>query len=131
MASSPDVSRTHKLYYRIVQGTTTTCDAGEFFLNPYGSYGPDFVTDPDLLDGHTVHKYRRWAWLVLPTVLLALSVLFLAAAAAAFVETRRTRIGMWQSSPLTLFLHAPDREDSEACLLRHDRGLSPPKNGPS
>ncbi|KAI0594725.1 hypothetical protein F4775DRAFT_572768 [Biscogniauxia sp. FL1348] len=46
----------------------------------------------------------RWAWLVLPIVLLALSVLFLA---AAFVETRRARVvGLWQSSPLTLFFHA-------------------------
>jgi hypothetical protein len=44
----------------------------------------------------------RWAWLTLPAVLLILAILFLL---AVFLETQRSCVGLWQSSPLTLFFH--------------------------
>lgn len=45
----------------------------------------------------------QWVWLTLPIILLVLAILFLI---AAFIETRRSHVGLWQSSPLTLFFHA-------------------------
>jgi hypothetical protein len=48
----------------------------------------------------------EWAWLTLPIVLLILATFLLL---AAFVQTRLTRVGLWQSSPLTLFFHGRPR----------------------
>jgi hypothetical protein len=48
----------------------------------------------------------EWAWLTLPIVLLILATFLLL---TAFVQTRITRVGLWQSSPLTLFFHGRPR----------------------
>lgn len=45
----------------------------------------------------------RWEWLIMPLVLLALAAVFLF---IAYMDTRRKHVGLWQSSPLTLFFHA-------------------------
>ncbi|TVY23956.1 hypothetical protein LHYA1_G008041 [Lachnellula hyalina] len=45
----------------------------------------------------------RWAWLTLPTLSLILACGFLL---AAFVKTRQSRVGLWQSSPLIFLFHA-------------------------
>ncbi|CAM1506581.1 Fc.00g062220.m01.CDS01 [Cosmosporella sp. VM-42] len=42
----------------------------------------------------------RWSWLALPVLLLVLAALSLQ---IAYVETRRSHVGLWLSSPLTLF----------------------------
>lgn len=56
----------------------------------------------------------RWAWLALPTVLLLLSTLFLV---AAFLETHRSGVGLWLSSPLTLFFHARISHEERQALV--------------
>ncbi|TVY21498.1 hypothetical protein LARI1_G002287 [Lachnellula arida] len=45
----------------------------------------------------------RWAWLTLPALLLVLACGFLL---AAFLKTRKSRVGLWQSSPLVFLFHA-------------------------
>jgi hypothetical protein len=44
----------------------------------------------------------EWAWLGLPFALLILAIFLLL---AAYWETRTSRIGVWESSPLALFFH--------------------------
>jgi hypothetical protein len=59
----------------------------------------------------------EWAWLALPIVLLILTTFLLL---AAFLQTRITRVGLWQSSPLTLFFHGQPRDDFK--LLGRNEG---------
>jgi hypothetical protein len=60
-----------------------------------------------------------WAWLIFPVVLLVLTGLFLL---AAWWETRRVGVGLWQSSPLTLLFHA--KFDESACDFVEKEDLS-------
>jgi hypothetical protein len=48
----------------------------------------------------------EWAWLTLPIILLILTTFLLL---AAFLQTKITRIGLWQSSELTIFFHGRPR----------------------
>lgn len=45
-----------------------------------------------------------WAWITLPAVLTALTLLVLA---ATVVATARDQLPVWKSSPLTLLFHGP------------------------
>jgi hypothetical protein len=51
----------------------------------------------------------RWAWLALPIILLVLAIVVFV---AAIVETHSSRVGLWLSSPLTLFFHGRRTDQS-------------------
>ncbi|KAF4460419.1 hypothetical protein FALBO_12792 [Fusarium albosuccineum] len=79
--------------------------------------------DPSLIDEESVvygqvlmqqqYVIVRWNWLILPVSIYILTVLFLTLAG---VETRRGKVGIWHTSPLTLFFHAQLSNDARSLL---------------
>ncbi|KAJ3545639.1 hypothetical protein NM208_g2414 [Fusarium decemcellulare] len=79
--------------------------------------------DPSLIDEKSVvygqvlvqqqYVIVRWNWLILPVSIHILTVLFLTLAS---VETRRGKVGIWHTSPLTLFFHAQLSNDARSLL---------------
>lgn len=53
----------------------------------------------------------EWAWLTLPIVLLVSATFLLL---AVFSKTKNNRVGLWQSSPLTLFFHGQQSGEIKA-----------------
>ncbi|KAF4968442.1 hypothetical protein FSARC_4136 [Fusarium sarcochroum] len=55
----------------------------------------------------------RWNWLILPASILILTILFVTLAG---IETRKGKVGIWHTSPLTLFFHAQPDSDMKSLL---------------
>lgn len=93
--------------YNMAEAITTQMRANSTDLLRQERQDASLIAPDQAIDGQVwVQKQIvvvRWAWLVFPIVLLVLAALSLF---AAYVETRRKRVGLWQSSPLTLFFHA-------------------------
>jgi hypothetical protein len=60
-----------------------------------------------------VYIQVRWPWLILPITLVALTILFLT---LTVVETARSKVEVWKSSPVPLLFHG--LENTEATRLR-------------
>jgi hypothetical protein len=90
--------------YNLANSLTTVMRSDPLKL--YTSYLPVNQTVSGTVTG-TVWTQRqfvtvRWAWLALPVILLVLAIIVFV---AAIVETHSSRVGLWLSSPLTLFFH--------------------------
>jgi hypothetical protein len=67
------------------------------------SIAPNQTIDGNVLIQEQLVLVKR-EWLILPITLLVFSVIFLL---ATFLESRRSNVGLWLSSPFALYFHAP------------------------
>ncbi|KUJ09003.1 uncharacterized protein LY89DRAFT_317286 [Mollisia scopiformis] len=86
---------------------TTQMRANDSLLLQEAQQNVSLIAANQAVNGHVWTQQQfvtvRWAWLTLPALLLVLACIFLL---IAFVETRKNRVGLWQSSPLAFFFHA-------------------------
>ncbi|ROW05791.1 hypothetical protein VMCG_05221 [Cytospora schulzeri] len=98
---------TTRSMYNMAEAITIEMRANSSNILQQAKQDASLIAPEQAIDGQVWVQQQtvvvRWTWLILPIVLLVLAALSLL---AAVLETRRKRVGLWGSSPLTLFFHA-------------------------
>ena len=103
--SNPSISGAQSTFDRLAQSLTTwirTSQGNSFDLSMAQAVGVTWTSE-------TIVKVR-WAWLALPCMLLAGTLVFLG---FTIIRTRKQQMGIWKSSSLALLFHGLEERSAE------------------
>lgn len=104
---------TTEAMYNLADAITTQMRANTTMVLQQRQKNESVIAPEDGISGYVWVQQQtvvvRWNWLIMPVVLLVLAAVFFL---VAYMNTRRRRMGLWLSSPLTLFFHAQPVDQS-------------------